>query len=86
MGIWAPKIQFFANISLSMHFYGKTREWRIVPRKISYRIMYSKLSLDCIVSIQRCPKYAYFVKKKKKKPVSHKSPTQFAFLDKKNIK
>ncbi len=31
-----PLKQFFANILLSMHFYGKTQEWRIVPRKISY--------------------------------------------------
>ncbi len=51
-----PPKQFFTNISLSMYFYGKTQEWRIVPRKFLYRIMYSKLSLNLIVSLQSCPK------------------------------
>ncbi len=51
-----PKKQFFVNISLSMHSYGKSREWRIVSRKISNRILYSKLSLDLIISLQSCRK------------------------------
>ncbi len=44
------KKQLFANISLSLHFYGKTQESRIVPWKIFYWMTYSTFNLDLILA------------------------------------
>ncbi len=76
--ILAPQNQFFAFFSKKTNFGGKCQEIKIVPWKISYNLMYMKLSLCRTISL----KTLYKIVKISKFLVFHRYLAKYAFLKK----